>query len=174
MGGVCKLHGSDGSKDAPACTDNFQVLESKFEYAGANWWSAEQAYQAAKFEIGSKPHSDIFLLDPGPNQSDWDYGMDAWRLGQVSQPVKDWGDVKLKTMLAVNAAKFLSSEALRTELIATGDSGITGATSTWNWQEYNGKIMQFIRSRINGGGLELVPELIEGMTHRQICSLIAK
>lgn len=146
MGGVCRLIGrvTRDIKDAPPCTDNFQVLERKFKYDGEFWHSAEQAYQASKFDRGSDRYLKILSASPD-NQTDWEYGEHVWKLGQLGEIKEDWDDIKIKNMLLINLCKFSSSEQLRSELESTKECSIEGAPSTWEWQKWNGLIMSLIR-----------------------------
>ena len=141
MGGVCKL-----KTDGPSCTDNFQY--SKFVHKGYMWLSAEQAYQALKFEVGSEWFTRIHEMEPLEDESSWDFGMRAWQYGQKGRLRPEWELVKLRTMLEVNLAKFAYDEDLQKELLQTGDCEIIGAPSTWEWEKWNGLIMMFIRQKL--------------------------
>jgi predicted NAD-dependent protein-ADP-ribosyltransferase YbiA (DUF1768 family) len=123
---------ADGTKTkGPACTDNFQV--HPFAFRGQTWHSAEQAYQANKFPEGSRGYLSILHLTPDTSygETDKDFGLRAWSEGQRETPVSNWDDIKVETMYLVNCAKYASSEALRQELLSTGDVRLRGGPSTW-------------------------------------------
>jgi len=167
MGGVCKLVTAMKKINGPPCTDNFQVVTLKFKHGGFEWWSAEQAYQASKF---SKKNS-LFraIRDANPDgESDWDFGMRVWRMGQEKAPRTTWNEEKLRIMLLVNISKFQSLQRLRDELRATAYHNIEGAPSTWNWQLYNGQIMTVIRETIMNGCLTKLASSVTGMSHSEI------
>ena len=162
MGGVCKLKGkiTRDIKEGPSCTDNFQILENKFKYDGQEWHSAEQAYQASKFDRGSDRYLKILSASPD-NQIDWEYGEHVWKLGQLGEIKEDWDDIKIKNMLLINMHKFAGNKELQEDLLSTKGYRIEGAPSTWEWQKWNGLIMSSIRNHIQQdrhfettGGLE--------------------
>lgn len=172
MGGVCRLLSDGNAIDGPACTDNFQVVSIQFEHNSKLWWSAEQAYQASKFDSRSKLYSDILKADPGKRESDWDYGMRVWRMGQEKPPVDSWPNEKVRSMLLVNISKFQSRQKMRDELSATGDQAIEGAPSTWHWQTYNGQIMTLIREIIRSGCLESLKVKVCEMDQSEIVAML--
>jgi hypothetical protein len=48
-----KKDGALGQFLGPECTDNFQVIASRFSYQNLDWYSVEQAFQSLKFPMGS-------------------------------------------------------------------------------------------------------------------------
>jgi len=165
MGGPCRMQGkpeqtADGrtvSKltSAPACTDNFQVLP--FLFAGAEWHSCEQAYQAHKF-VSTTSRGRIQKIVPKNGETDSAHGMRAWSQGQSLCDVRpDWNAVKVEVMLRVNRAKYAQHEQLQEQLLSTGASPIVGGPSTsWrlrdgsevNWSHWNGLIQMRIRAEL--------------------------
>lgn len=180
MGGPCRLKGAaeqtaDGRSvhkltSAPACTDNFQVRP--FAFAGAQWHSCEQAYQAHKF-VSARSRGRIQQIVPKDGETDSAHGMRAWSAGQQLADVRpDWNAVKVEVMLRVNRAKYAQHHQLQEELLSTGAAPIVGAPSTsWrmrsgeltNWSHWNGLIQMRIRAelrdRATGGSSEAQAEL---------------
>lgn len=162
MGGRCDL---DTGLVGPRCTDNFQIVEDKFSFRGHEWWSVEQAYQAAKFVSGSSQFIAIQSMNPDHLLDDYDFGMKVWRVGQkfkITTP--NWDDVKVKTMLLVNIAKFRASKQFQEDLAATGKVEIIAMPSTWKWQHWNSKIMTAIRSEIQRGQFDLMQKIVQPLS----------
>lgn len=141
----------------PSATDNFQVVP--FEFAGAEWQSVEQCYQAKKFN-DEKAQELIRTMLPHAGERDHSHGMRVWSAGGSLNGVKlrsDWDAVKVEIMLRVCRAKLAAHAHLRAELLATGDVTIVGAPSThWqskvtgdhNWSTWNGRIQELLREEI--------------------------
>jgi predicted NAD-dependent protein-ADP-ribosyltransferase YbiA (DUF1768 family) len=152
MGGVCTIEGHE----APACTDNFQIVRPQFEVAGYQFHSAEQAYQASKFPVDSLAFQSVVSANPEA-KTDEEFGMDVWRIGN-SFPVRgNWDNVKVKSMYVANLCKFIQNTFLGEELRATVGT-IKAAPSTWRWQFFNSKIMTKIRDLL-ANGMDLEAEL---------------
>ena len=155
MGGPCRLMHATGSKKAPACTDNFQLR--RFDFGGAAWHSVEQCYQAHKFLDASKREAIRQILPHAvPEESDHSYGLRVWRMGASGTLRDDWDAVKVEIMLSVCRSKLAAHEALREQLLGTGDAPIVGGPSTeWHgasghhgWSTWNGRINELLREEL--------------------------
>jgi predicted NAD-dependent protein-ADP-ribosyltransferase YbiA (DUF1768 family) len=138
MGGVCTIAG----RDSPSCTDNFQVVP-QLVVSGHRFHSAEQAYQASKFPVDSKAFSAVAALSP-VGQTDEEFGMDVWQIGNSFPTREDWDSVKVKSMYVANLCKFSQNPSLSADLRAT-QGKIEAAASTWRWEFFNSMIMMRIR-----------------------------
>ena len=153
MGGRCFLvsknpDGSFSKTIGPECTDNFQIVENGFEFNGRLWHSVEQAFQALKFPSESIARNEIFATSPKGHESDEDYGLRVWQLGQYREdsPMReDWQENKVKVMLLLNIAKYASDKDFQNQLLETMGQGIEAQPSTSNWTYWNSKIQLFIR-----------------------------
>ena len=145
MGGRCYIltvegDGSITRIQGPRCTDNFQIVNSGFRYLNYEWFSVEQAFQAIKFPDGSIARSEIHGTTPEIGESDEEYGLRVWLLGQPrsdSTMRDDWEQEKVKVMLLLNLAKYASNADLRNELVATDGFSIEAKRSTANWKHWN-------------------------------------
>ena len=152
MGGRCyvlkaKKDGSLGQFLGPECTDNFQVIASRFSYQNLDWYSVEQAFQSLKFPMGSVVQVEIHQRYPLDDESDDDYGGEVWLMGQ-RRDIKlrdDWEREKVKLMLLLNLAKYNSDKSMQEDLIETGDCRIVARSSTGNWKHWNECIQTLIR-----------------------------
>ena len=153
MGGRCylvhkKLDGSFTKTIGPECTDNFQIVGSGFEFNGDRWHSVEQAFQALKFPSKSIARSEILATSPKDHESDEDYGLRVWGLGQYradSTMREDWQENKVKVMLLLNIAKYASEKDFQNQLLETIGQGIEALPSTSNWTYWNSRIQLSIR-----------------------------
>ena len=153
MGGRCYLLavGDDGEItriQGPRCTDNFQIVNLGFRYLDSEWFSVEQAFQALKFPDGSIARLEIHGTAPEIGESDEEYGLRVWLLGQPrgdSTMRDDWEQEKVKVMLLLNLAKYASDANLQGELIATDGFSIEAKGSTVNWKHWNECIQIWIR-----------------------------
>lgn len=141
----------------PPCTDNFQV--APFPFDGDDWQSVEQCYQACKVlkTTGASFRQRIQQMLPFAGETDHNYGMRIWREGASADLRSDWEAVKVEVMLRVCRAKLLANEALRRELLSTGEAQIKGAPSTsWtgssgnghSWTNWNGRIQTLLREEL--------------------------
>lgn len=141
----------------PPCTDNFQV--APFPFDGDDWQSVEQCYQACKVlkTSGASFRQRLQQMLPFAGETDHSYGMRVWREGSSADLRSDWDAVKVEVMLRVCRAKLLANEALRCELLSTGDAQIKGAPSTsWtgssgnghSWTQWNGRIQTLLREEL--------------------------
>lgn len=171
MGGPCFIVDESGKRvRGPPCTDNFQVLP--FTFAGKLWQSAEQCYQAMKFEDEATQER-IRLLMKRPGETDSAHGCACWDLGQRHKPRADWDKVKVQMMYDINVAKYQCNPSLGQELLqAAGTKNrIVGGNSTeWihpkmgrqNWSLWNGLIQMRIRESLKPPGemdLKLIQEI---------------
>tara|TARA_B100000927_G_scaffold248946_1_gene212752 strand:- start:676 stop:1227 length:552 start_codon:yes stop_codon:yes gene_type:complete len=153
MGGRCFLvtknpDGSFSKTIGPECTDNFQIVENGFEFNESRWHSVEQAFQALKFPSQSIARNEIFASSPKEHESDEDYGLRVWQLGQYREDStmrEDWQENKVKVMLLLNIAKYASDKDFQNQLLETIGQGIEAQPSTSNWTYWNSKIQLFIR-----------------------------
>ena len=152
MGGRCyvlkdKKDGTIGRFLGPKCTDNFQIIPSRFCYHNLYWYSIEQAFQSLKFPMGSVAQVEIHQEHPLDDESDEDYGNKVWLMGQ-RRDVKlreDWEKEKVKLMLLLNLAKYNSDKSMQEDLIGTGNCRIVARSSTGNWKHWNECIQSLIR-----------------------------
>lgn len=168
MGGPCWVRVPAGRKHlAPACTDNFQLRP--FAFAGVEWQSVEQCYQALKFtDLGSRER--VRLLKPFAGESASAHGMRVWKEGQRGRDLRpDWDAVKVEVMYRANRAKYARHEDLRAELLGTGSDELVGGPSTsWQspagrpqkWSEWNGLIQMRLREELRAPE-DRDPELLE-------------
>ena len=157
MGGPCRVKKPVPNQNTveyvtgPACTDNFQII--KFSFEGVTYYSAEQCFQALKFQAKSSVQVKIQNAVPKDKERDGAYGMRVWGLGQSrASPLRaNYEAQKVKLMLLINLAKFSEHDKLQRELVEeTQDFEIVGAPSTWQWSKWNGLIQMLIRSKIKG------------------------
>ena len=139
----------------PRATDNFAV--DPFTFDGARWQSVEQCYQAHKFLDPSKREAIRQILPHAvPQESDHSYGLRVWRMGASGTLRDDWDAVKVEIMLSVCRSKLAAHEALREQLLGTGDAPIVGGPSTeWHgasghhgWSTWNGRINELLREEL--------------------------
>ena len=153
MGGICYLmcvedDGEITRIQGPRCTDNFQIVNPGFRYLDSEWFSVEQAFQAIKFPDGSIARSEIHGTAPEIGESDEDYGLRVWLLGQPrgdSTMRDDWEQEKVKVMLLLNLAKYASDVEFQDKLVASNGFSIEARGSTANWKHWNECIQIWIR-----------------------------
>ena len=156
MGGPCKVlrpvpkENRVGQFIGPACTDNFQIVQPSFAYAGLQWHSAEQAYQALKFPEDSATRTSIHAMAPGADETDFQYGVRVWKRGQSRDESirSDWDQVSVKTMFLVNLAKYATEPEFQQTLLETEPHPLQGPSSTWEWAKWNGLIQTLIRKLV--------------------------
>ena len=173
MGGPCLIDSESSNTDsfivngkyyvyAPSCTDNFQVVKTKFLYDGSYFYSCEQAFQAMKWRKGSETRRILEEVEMDSNESDEEFGNRCWSLGQVkfgneTDRLDNWDFIKVKKMLSVNRAKYAQHEESRQNLLSTGRVQLHGNpyTTTWehqghkhSWATWNGLIQNLIREEI--------------------------
>ena len=156
VGGRCFLikrdiDGSITQVQGPICTDNFQIVEQKFSCFTHEWFSVEQAFQAMKFPGDSIAHNEILHAEPKDSESDEDYGLRVWSLGQPridTEMREDWEQEKVKVMLLLNLAKYASNKTFRDELAGTEGYLIEARPSTANWKHWNERTQRWIRKTI--------------------------
>lgn len=165
MGGPCFLVEENDSKKpgpknkkipGPACTDNFQIAQFKFE--GKEWHSVEQAYQGYKFPDGENREKIRSTL-PNEGESSFDYGQRVWRLGQQGESKRTEDGVEL--MFKLCAAKLQHNPGMHAELVATGSVVLHGGPSTGEWTTWNGLIQTRLRKELSEGTF---PSGLEGGT----------
>jgi len=181
MGGRCFLitknpDGSVSKTIGPECTDNFQIVENGFEFNGSRWHSVEQGFQALKFSNGSIARSEIITTGPNEGESNEDYGLRVWQLGQYREdsPMReDWQENKVKVMLLLNIAKYASEKDFQNQLLETTEQGIEALPSTSNWTYWNSKIQLSIRELlIEGRDLAVVLEELSISSSREISEFL--
>ena len=156
MGGRCYIctvqdDGEITRIQGPRCTDNFQIVNPGFRYMDSEWFSVEQAFQAIKFSDGSIARSEIHGTAPEIGESDEEYGLRVWLLGQPrgdSTMRDDWEQEKVKVMLLLNLAKYASNADLQDELVATDGFSIEAMGSTANWKHWNECTQIWIRQNL--------------------------
>ncbi len=156
MGGRCYIwtvedDGKITRIQGPRCTDNFQIVNPGFRYLDSEWFSVEQAFQAIKFPDGSIARSEIHGTAPEIGESDEEYGLRVWLLGQPrgdSTMRDDWEQEKVKVMLLLNLAKYASDADLQDELVATDGFSIEAKGSTANWKHWNECTQIWIRQNL--------------------------
>ena len=177
MGGRCyllkvKSDGTISRLRGPRCTDNFQIVSPRFIYSGMEWYSVEQAFQALKFPEDSIARTEIHDTEPSIGESDDEYGIRVWALGQPrldSFMRDDWEQGKVKIMLLLNLAKYAADYSLQDLLIATGNHAIEAKASTSNWKHWNECTQMLIRQLLNSQeDLTSSIGLIENMTTHDV------
>mmetsp|Transcript_70039 Transcript_70039/g.195467 ORF Transcript_70039/g.195467 Transcript_70039/m.195467 type:complete len:231 (-) Transcript_70039:189-881(-) len=152
MGGPCKILGDDGGiSDAPACTDNFFVRPYRLN--GAQWQSAEQFFQAFKYqdqEMVQKFQESV----PEEGTSSWAYGCFMARMGQERHPSfrNNWEQIKAEVMYRAKRAQIAQHPDLKEELISTGGHVLIHEDGNAFWSEWNGKCMARIRDEVMPDG----------------------
>jgi predicted NAD-dependent protein-ADP-ribosyltransferase YbiA (DUF1768 family) len=133
------LHGRYYSL-APPPTDNFHVVKAQFEFDGARFYNCEQAYQALKFEKGSKNRRILEEMKIHPGEEDEEFGNRCWALGQDKTDRRaNWDIIKIKVMLSVNRAKYAQHSELGQDLLSTGRAPLLGNPSTTGWTDHHGQ-----------------------------------
>ena len=177
MGGRCYIWTvqDDGEIiriQGPRCTDNFQIVNPCFRYLDTEWFSVEQAFQAIKFPDGSIARSEIHGTAPEIGESDEEYGLRVWLLGQPrgdSTMRDDWQQEKVKVMLLLNLAKYESDADLQKKLVATDGFSIEAKESTANWKHWNGCIQIWIRQILmSQDDLHTTIRFIENMSAKDV------
>eukprot|EP01010_Urceolus_cornutus_P001590 NODE_2144_length_628_cov_12.490501_g1688_i0.p1 GENE.NODE_2144_length_628_cov_12.490501_g1688_i0~~NODE_2144_length_628_cov_12.490501_g1688_i0.p1 ORF type:complete len:176 (-),score=58.77 NODE_2144_length_628_cov_12.490501_g1688_i0:101-577(-) len=142
MGGPCTCDGKVHHE-----MDNSLVCQ--FTIDGVVWRSAEQYFQAMKFQDPVHQETIRRELD----------GNEIWRLGQSRQhPCRpDWEAIKVDVMYKGNLAKFQQNEAFRAKLIST--KGRIGASGFPFWVKWNPIILQRVREELRSDAERDVVEL---------------
>lgn len=195
MGGKCFFLSPNNSGImnkfiAPSCTDNFQIISSRFKSLGYEWHSVEQAFQALKFPRDSIGRMEILNTIPEKSERDENYGMRVWQLGSKRPPNfpnwvmrSDWELEKVKVMYILNLSKYASNEILRKNLIEiTGDYDILGQYSTpsnrhgKNWKFWNENIQMAIRKEISTGKelYEVIEKVMGKMSGLDVENMLIK
>eukprot|EP00961_Rhodomonas_salina_P104991 1413816-Rhodomonas_salina.2 len=87
-----------------------------------------------------------------PAETDWDYGIRVWQLGQIRNATRlEWPTLKVEYMYKANVAKYLAHPDMQQELLATGEKLMIGSPSTANWRMWNGLIQTRIRKELREG-----------------------
>ena len=177
MGGRCYMWTLEDNGEiirfqGPRCTDNFQIVNPGFRYLDSEWFSVEQAFQAVKFPDGSIARSEINETAPEIGESDEEYGLRVWLLGQPrgdSTMRDDWEQEKVKVMLQINLAKYASDTKLQDELIATDGFSIEAKGSTANWKHWNECTQIWIRQNLmSQDDLHATIRVIENMSAEDV------
>ena len=170
MGGKCKYSKPTKSTGdyslfvAKSCTDNFQIVEGKFNYQRLDWHSVEQAFQSLKFPMGSIAQEEIYECAPRNPNDEATYGIEVWSLGQPREDTKmrsDWEQEKVKVMLLLNLAKYSSNKEFQNDLLETENYRIIAQGSTANWTFWNAAIQTYVRSLLHDGKnlVEMIEEI---------------
>jgi predicted NAD-dependent protein-ADP-ribosyltransferase YbiA (DUF1768 family) len=159
MGGPCRLVSETGkTTTAPECTNNFQIRP--FVYRNNKFYSCEQAYQAFKFNEGSDGFKKVIAMIPKNDSVEEGsrHGNAVWWVGQQNEGDlnRNLDNIKIRTMLNANRAKYDQNDDLKEELLSTGSLIIVGGPSTsWtykskshNWSYWNGRIQMIIREEL--------------------------
>ncbi len=156
MGGPCVLVASDGTTTpGPEVTDNFFIRP--FFYHGTRFFSIEAAFQACKHGHASAMYARIAALAPVEGESDEEFGVRAWQVGQGGGPLRpDWDVFKVGLMLDLARARTAQHADLREQLLATGSARLRGKPSTcWRmsgkdlqWGHFNGLVMMLVREEL--------------------------
>jgi predicted NAD-dependent protein-ADP-ribosyltransferase YbiA (DUF1768 family) len=177
MGGRCYIltvedDGEITRLQGPSCTDNFQIINPGFMYLDYEWFSVEQAFQALKFPKESIARLDIHGTAPKIGESDEEYGLRVWLLGQQrgdSTMRDDWEQEKVKVMLLLNLAKYTSDLNLQNELIATDGFSIEAKDSTSNWKHWNECTQIWIRQILKSQkDLDATIRIVENMVAEDV------
>jgi predicted NAD-dependent protein-ADP-ribosyltransferase YbiA (DUF1768 family) len=183
VGGPCYyyekgLSGRHTERRCPQCTDNFQIVWDGFEFEGMRFYSVEQAFQSLKFPIGSIAQVEILNTLPKPTESDFQYSMRTYHLGQRRLDTSrrdDWERVKVKVMTLLNCAKYASSADMCSDLLDLGRSRILGQQSTWNWTYWNAAIQTLIRDElIKGTKPDDLMHIIDMMEPQEVEALLGE
>ena len=181
MGGRCYIltvedDGEITRIQGPRCTDNFQIVNPGFRYLNSEWFSVEQAFQALKFPDGSIARLEIHGTAPEIGESDEEYGLRVWLLGQPrgdSTMRDDWGQEKVKVMLLLNLAKYASDTDLQDELVATDGFSIEAKGSTANWKHWNECTQIWIRQILmSQDDLHATIRVIENMNSEDVENML--
>ena len=160
----------------PRCTDNFQIVNPGFRYLNSEWFSVEQAFQAIKFPDGSIARLEIHGTVPEIGESDDEYGLRVWLLGQPrgdSTMRDDWEQEKVKVMLLLNLAKYASDADLQDELVATDGFSIEAKGSTANWKHWNECTQIWIRQILmSQDDLNTTIRVIENMNPEDVENML--
>jgi predicted NAD-dependent protein-ADP-ribosyltransferase YbiA (DUF1768 family) len=177
MGGRCYILRVEDDGEitrirGPGCTDNFQIVNPGFRYLNSEWFSVEQAFQALKFPDGSIARLEIRGTAPEIGESDEEYGLRVWLLGQPrgdSTMRDDWEQEKVKVMLLLNLAKYASDADLQDELVATDGFSIEAKGSTANWKHWNECTQIWIRQNLKSqDDLHAIIRVIENMNAEDV------
>ena len=177
MGGRCYIWTLEDNGEiirfqGPRCTDNFQIVNPGFRYLDSEWFSVEQAFQAVKFPDGSIARLEINETAPEIGESDEEYGLRVWLLGQQrgdSTMRDDWEQEKVKVMLQLNLAKYASDADFQDDLVATDGFSIEAKNSTANWKHWNECIQLWIRNVLLASEkLNLKIQEIENMKFNEV------
>ena len=181
MGGRCYIwtvedDGEITRIQGPRSTDNFQIVNPGFRYLDSEWFSVEQAFQAIKFPDGSIARLEIHGTAPEIGESDEEYGLRVWLLGQPrgdSTMRDDWEQEKVKVMLLLNLAKYASDTELQDELVATDGFSIEARRSTANWKHWNECTQIWIRQILmSQGDLNTTIRVIENMNPEDVENML--
>ena len=180
MGGRCYFfkenkNGSLVKYYAPYCTDNFQIVSTKFSHAGYRWHSVEQAFQSLKFPMGSRLQVQIYEESPCNGESYDDYGNRVWRMGQTKGTVivENWDKVGKKIMLILNLQKYISQDSFQNDLLKTLPHDLFANPSTADWEYFNKQIQLLIRGYLsNKKSLRDVLEDVEKMSTDDVLELL--
>jgi len=127
----------------PEYTDNFH--QQAFVLGGVNYYCAEQAFQALKFENPEcQARKDILALDPTEPQ----FGIKCFRAGRAKDPSfrENWDGLKAEVMYRANRAKFAQNADSAAALLATGEANIQRPLDNDGfWSLWNCYIMKRIR-----------------------------
>eukprot|EP00759_Apiculatamorpha_spiralis_P040663 PhF_6_TR39448/c0_g1_i1/m.58621/K09935/K09935; uncharacterized protein len=133
MGGPATIEGVE-----VPCTDNF--LNCRFVIDGTTYISAEQYFQASKFEPTNEAVAKLMKETDGES---------LWAIGRAGQGVRsDWEKVKVDMMLKANREKFSQNPPLAEQLLATGKKAITFPSDEGFWGTWNARILELIREEM--------------------------
>lgn len=158
MGGPCLCNG----KAVTPGTDNFEI--APFELQGIKYYSAEQAYQAAKMRKDAD-RAKVARCVPKPGERAWDYGMRAWQAGQLGAARKDWEAVKVEAMYVVNRRKLEQNPALLASLLESNGAPrgmVTHRGSGRFWDKWNPVILTLLREELSPAGDGATVEALRG------------
>ncbi len=129
MGGPAYINGKTYKE-----LDNF--YQCKFKADGLIWTSSEQFFQYQKNEDDNK-YRKMINEETNPYK--------AYQLGNSCKLRKDWELFKVEAMKVANTLKFSQNPDLKDILINT-DGKILFRASTPFWNEWNGKILEYLRA----------------------------
>jgi len=131
------------------CMDNFAIC--RFFINGHEWVSAEQYYQASKFQdqdYKEKIRSWRPRRNMGVRLMASTHGREVWQLGQDKDKARADGFRSLETMYVANRVKFDQNPGMRAAILATGEAPIEAAHSTADWQQWNTWILTCVREEL--------------------------